>query len=69
MNTAGRLNVEGLVAIDTHVHVEPHDDGHAVNEAAREYFGATGSALAAGRSPSTTGRGRSPASCFPWMST
>ena len=44
MNTAGRLNVEGLVAIDTHVHVEPHDDGHAVNKAAREYFGATGSA-------------------------
>jgi predicted TIM-barrel fold metal-dependent hydrolase len=41
MNTAGRLNVEGLIAIDTHVHVEPHDDGHEVNEAARQYFGAT----------------------------
>jgi predicted TIM-barrel fold metal-dependent hydrolase len=33
-------DVENLVAIDTHVHVEPHDDGHAVNEAAQKYFGA-----------------------------
>ncbi len=44
MSTARHLNVERLVAIDTHVHVEPHDDGHAVNEAARQYFGTTGNA-------------------------
>jgi predicted TIM-barrel fold metal-dependent hydrolase len=50
MPGAARLNVANLVAIDTHVHVEPHDDGHAVNEAARQYFGAndapSGAALA-----------------------
>jgi uncharacterized protein len=40
VTTRGRLNVERLVAIDTHVHLEPHDDDHEVNEAARRYFGA-----------------------------
>jgi predicted TIM-barrel fold metal-dependent hydrolase len=40
VTTRGRLNVEGLVAIDTHVHVESRDDDHEVNEAARRYFGA-----------------------------
>jgi predicted TIM-barrel fold metal-dependent hydrolase len=39
MRDARKLNVQQLVAIDTHVHVESHDDGHAVNEAARQYFG------------------------------
>jgi uncharacterized protein len=34
------LHVESLVAIDTHVHIESHDDGSAVNEAAQKYFGA-----------------------------
>jgi uncharacterized protein len=41
MATAGHLDIKNLVAIDTHVHVESHDDGHAVNEAARKYFNAT----------------------------
>src|SRR6202451_229682 len=41
MQTAGRLKVDNLVAIDTHVHIES-DGGHEVNEAARKYFGATG---------------------------
>jgi hypothetical protein len=30
------LNVDKLVAIDTHVHIESHDDGSAVNEAAQK---------------------------------
>jgi predicted TIM-barrel fold metal-dependent hydrolase len=38
--TRGRLNIERLVAIDTHVHVESRDDNHEVDEAARRYFGA-----------------------------
>jgi uncharacterized protein len=41
MTSRVRLNAADLVAIDTHVHVEPHDDGNAVNEAAKRYFGAT----------------------------
>jgi predicted TIM-barrel fold metal-dependent hydrolase len=44
MNSATSLEVEGLVAIDTHVHIES-DGGHSVNEAARKYFGAKGGAL------------------------
>jgi uncharacterized protein len=40
VTTRGRLNIERLVAIDTHVHVESRDDDHEVNEAARRYFGA-----------------------------
>lgn len=43
MKTSNRLNVETLVAIDTHVHIES-DGGHSVNEAARKYFGAKGDA-------------------------
>jgi uncharacterized protein len=35
------LNAANLVAIDTHVHIESHDDAHAVNEAAQKYFGAS----------------------------
>jgi len=51
MPSVPRLNVENLVAIDTHVHIETHDDGHVVNEAAQKYFGAaeglpSGAALA-----------------------
>ena len=42
MTTTGRLNIESLVAIDTHVHIDSHEDGHDVNEAVRKYFGATG---------------------------
>jgi predicted TIM-barrel fold metal-dependent hydrolase len=40
MPSPTRLNVEKLVAIDTHVHLESHDDGSAVNQAAQKYFGA-----------------------------
>jgi predicted TIM-barrel fold metal-dependent hydrolase len=40
MPSPTRLNVEKLVAIDTHVHIESHDDGSDVNEAAQKYFGA-----------------------------
>jgi uncharacterized protein len=48
---SSQIDFENLVAIDTHVHVESHDDGHAVNEAARKYFGSnegnpTGQSLA-----------------------
>jgi predicted TIM-barrel fold metal-dependent hydrolase len=39
VKTAGRLKIETLVAIDTHVHIES-DGSHEVNEAARKYFGA-----------------------------
>ena len=39
MTNNRRLDVANLVAIDTHVHVEPHSDGHAVNEAAKMDFG------------------------------
>jgi uncharacterized protein len=41
MPAPSRLNIDNLVAIDTHVHIESHDDGHAVNEAAQKYFGAS----------------------------
>jgi predicted TIM-barrel fold metal-dependent hydrolase len=52
MSSSSRLNLETLVAIDTHVHIESHADGHAVNEAAQKYFGASsqlpsGAAIAA----------------------
>jgi uncharacterized protein len=43
MNSVTGLNIDGLVAIDTHVHIES-DGGHSVNEAARKYFGAKGDA-------------------------
>jgi uncharacterized protein len=43
MNSANRLPIEALLAIDTHVHIES-DGGHSVNEAARKYFGAQGDA-------------------------
>jgi uncharacterized protein len=42
------LNIDNLVAIDTHVHIESHDDGHAVNEAAQKYFGASNELPAGG---------------------
>jgi acyl carrier protein phosphodiesterase len=38
MSSSKRLDVEYLVAIDTHVHIDAHDDGHEANEAARKYF-------------------------------
>lgn len=51
MTASGRLNLERLIAIDMHVHIDRHEDGHEVNEAVRKYFGAasdspTGPALA-----------------------
>jgi predicted TIM-barrel fold metal-dependent hydrolase len=36
------MKLENLVAIDTHVHVEPDPTGNAAEEAARKYFGNTG---------------------------
>jgi hypothetical protein len=36
------MKLEHLVAIDTHVHVEPDPTGNAAEEAARKYFGNTG---------------------------
>jgi len=39
---AGKFRVDGLVAIDMHVHIESHEGGEAVNKATRKYFGATG---------------------------
>src|SRR6202162_1893654 len=43
MNSAVRLDIDALVAIDTHVHIES-DGGHSVKEAARKYFGTKGDA-------------------------
>jgi predicted TIM-barrel fold metal-dependent hydrolase len=36
------MKLENLVAIDTHVHIEPDPTGNAAEEAARKYFGNTG---------------------------
>jgi len=36
------VNVENLVAIDTHVHIESEATGNAADEAARKYFGNSG---------------------------
>jgi len=36
------LKLDNLVAIDTHVHIEPEPSGNAAEEAARKYFGNTG---------------------------
>jgi hypothetical protein len=52
MPSPSRTNVENLIAIDTHVHIDSHDDGSAVNQAAQKYFGAvnelpSGAAIAA----------------------
>jgi predicted TIM-barrel fold metal-dependent hydrolase len=43
--TAGKLDVERLIAIDVHVHIESYEDGNAVSEATRKYFGATDARL------------------------
>jgi hypothetical protein len=36
------VNIQNLVAIDTHVHVESEPTGNAADEAARKYFGNSG---------------------------
>jgi len=36
------MKIDKLVAIDTHVHIEPEPTGNAAEEAARKYFGNTG---------------------------
>jgi predicted TIM-barrel fold metal-dependent hydrolase len=36
------MKLDNLVAIDTHVHIEPEPTGNAAEEAARKYFGNTG---------------------------
>jgi uncharacterized protein len=36
------MKLENLVAIDTHVHIEPDPTGNPAEEAARKYFGNTG---------------------------
>jgi predicted TIM-barrel fold metal-dependent hydrolase len=36
------MKIDQLVAIDTHVHIEPDPTGNAAEEAARKYFGNTG---------------------------
>jgi len=36
------MNLNDLIAIDTHVHIEPDPTGNAAEEAARKYFGNTG---------------------------
>src|ERR1700691_3541271 len=36
------MKLENLVAIDTHVHIEPEPSGNAAEEAARKYFGNAG---------------------------
>src|SRR4029434_6987820 len=39
------MHIESLVAIDTHVHIEPDSRETAADEAARNYFGETGPSL------------------------
>ena len=36
------MKLENLIAIDTHVHIEPEPSGNAAEEAARKYFGNAG---------------------------
>jgi uncharacterized protein len=36
------MKIDKLIAIDTHVHIEPEPTGNAAEEAARKYFGNTG---------------------------
>lgn len=36
------MKIENLIAIDTHVHIEPDASGNAAEEAARKYFGNAG---------------------------
>jgi uncharacterized protein len=36
------MKIDNLVAIDTHVHIEPEPSGNAAEEAARKYFGNSG---------------------------
>ena len=36
------MNAANLIAIDTHVHIEPEPTGNAAEEAARKYFGNSG---------------------------
>ena len=42
MNIATKLNVQELVAIDVHVHLEATDDTTATDSAAKKYFGDSG---------------------------
>jgi predicted TIM-barrel fold metal-dependent hydrolase len=39
------MNIDSLIAIDTHVHIEPDTRDTAADEAARKYFGETGPGL------------------------
>src|SRR5215472_13982637 len=36
------MQISELIAIDTHVHLEPEDDTNAADSAARRYFGDSG---------------------------
>ena len=42
MGNKGKFNAEKLVAIDTHVHLEPRFEGNVAADAARKYFGDSG---------------------------
>lgn len=42
MDTEKRFDASRLVAIDTHVHIEPDVEDNAADEAARKYFGEAG---------------------------
>jgi uncharacterized protein len=44
MKNRKRFDAERLVAIDTHVHIEPDSTANAADEAARKYFGPSGAA-------------------------
>src|SRR6266853_1484751 len=39
-----KMNTTELIAIDTHVHIEPEDDSKAADSAAKKYFGDSGAA-------------------------
>src|ERR1700742_1662572 len=38
------MHISDLIAIDTHVHLEPEDDSQAADQAAKKYFGDSGAA-------------------------
>src|SRR5689334_1054369 len=39
------MHIESLIAIDTHVHIEPDSRDTAADDAARKYFGETGPSM------------------------
>ena len=62
------LDIEGISAIDVHVHLEHTGTLVEADKAAKRYFGATAEPATGPLSPSTIVPGGWPASCSPWTS-